>query len=89
MTAQERKKIENAFYDYPNNTDERLNKLVESVLTKYRFERNEQLIRMYYFERKQIYNIRKTFKITTRNFYYCLSNIMDMSYLFAKDLKII
>lgn len=88
MTAQERKKIENAFYEYPNNNGQ-WRRMVECVLTKFRFEREEALIRMYFFERRQIYNICKTFKITTRNFYYCLSNIMNVAYLFAKDLILI
>ena len=86
MTQEQRQKIENAFYNHTENANTEWDKVVERTLIKFSFEREEQIIKMKFVERKQRYNICKELQIKKRQFYYYLNRIYDVAYLWAVEL---
>lgn len=86
MTQNQKNTLKNALYNF-KNTDSKWDEVVRNTLVKFAFEREEQIIKMFFFERKARYNICRELQIKKRQFYYCINRIYDMLYLWAVELK--
>lgn len=86
MTQNQKETLKNAFYNF-KDTDSKWDEVVKNTLLKFAFERESQIIRMYFFEHKARYNVCRELHIKKRQFYYYINRIYDVSYLWAVELK--
>lgn len=90
MTKYQKKLIEQKFYDYANLSDGDLWRVVyERTLIKNAFDIGEKLIKLVFVDRRQRYNVCRELKISKANFYYHYSRIIEIAFMFAKDLKLV
>lgn len=89
MTQAQRKTIENEFYNYSTSNNGLWKKVVENTFIAYKWQREEQIIKMFFIDKKQGYNVRKILGISKRVFYYSINRILDTAYLWACEYHLI
>lgn len=89
MTQQQRREIENALFTYPNNPNPIWNIVYEKVRDKYKWEKEETVLRLRYADKRQRYNICKEMRISKSVYYYYINRLLETAYLWAIELHLL
>lgn len=89
MTAEQRKTIEEQFYNYKASDDEQWRSVFDNTIKKYKWDREEQVMKKLFIEKKKIYNICKELCIGERTYYYHLRQIYETAFMWAKELNLL
>lgn len=89
MTPEQRKTIEREFYNYNSNDNALWKTVFDNTIKKFKWEREEQVIKKVFIDQKQPYNVCRELGIKQRTYYYYLNQIYETAYMWAKELNLI
>lgn len=89
MTQNQKKTIENEFFNYPTSDNALWKAVFENTLKKFKWEREELVMKKRFIEKKQRYNICRELQIPKRTYYLYLNRIYETAFMWAVELKVI
>ena len=89
MTPEQRKTIEQEFYNYNSNDNALWKTVFDYMLIRYKFKTEEKFLRKIYIEHKPKNKVCKEVGIAKRTYDYWREKLLLDAYMFAKEFNLV